>query len=218
MKTIRVLLAIEMRLMANVIAATLEDDGDIKVIGTATTAEQALALAPACDVALISTRLPDNSGVEVTQAIAQAYPEVKILVLGLAESETEILQYVEAGAIGYVLKDDSADELVNNIHAAYGDEALVSPEIAAALMTRVNELAQLFADTAAMPESAELTPREQEVLHLIARDFTNQEIADQLVIEVGTVKNHVHSILKKLNVNSRQDAAAYWAIIDEVDS
>jgi DNA-binding NarL/FixJ family response regulator len=218
LKTIRVLIANEMRLMANVVAATLEGEEDIRVVGTASTADQALSLAPACDVVLISTRLPDDSALELTQAIAQAYPEVKILVLGLAESEAEILQYVEVGAIGYVLKDDSVDELVRNIRAAHEDAALVSPEIAAALMTRVNELAQLFADTAAVPESVELTPREREVLHLVGLDLTNLEIADQLIIEVGTVKNHVHSILKKLNVTSRQDAATYWSIIRDESS
>jgi DNA-binding NarL/FixJ family response regulator len=207
-----------MRLVANVIAASLEDEEDIKIVGTATTAEEALALAPTSDVALISTRLPDDTAVELTRAIAQTYSEVKVLVLGLAESETEILQYVEVGASGYVLKDDSVDELIRNIRAAYSEEALVSPEIAAALMTRVNELAEFFAETAAIPDSVELTPRERQVLHLIGQDFTNQEIADQLVIEVGTVKNHVHSILKKLNVSSRQDAATYWAIIEEESS
>ncbi len=218
MTKIRVLLTNEIRLMANVVAAILEEEDDIQVVGTATTAEQVLALAPTCDVVLISTRLTDGTALEVTQAIAQAYPEVKVLVLGLAESETEILQYVEAGAKGYVLKDDSVDELIRNIRAAHNNEALVSPEITAALMTRVSELAQLFAETAAVPEAVELTPREREVLHLIGQDFTNQEIADQLVIEVGTVKNHVHSILKKLNVNSRQDAAAYLAILEEEGS
>jgi two-component system NarL family response regulator len=204
--------------MANVIAAALGDEEDIRVIGTATTAERALALAPACDVVLISTRLPDDTALELTHALAQSYPEVNILVLGLAESETEIFQYVEAGAGGYVLNDDSVDEMARNIQAAHSDEALVSPEIAAALMARMNELAQVFAETTAIPESGELTPREREVLHLIAQDLTNQEIADQLVIEVGTVKNHVHSILDKLNVSSRQDAAAYWAILAEASS
>jgi two-component system nitrate/nitrite response regulator NarL len=211
---IRVLIVNEIRLMANVIAATLEDEADIKVVGSATTAEQALALAPVCDVALVSTRLPDDGSLALTRLVTETYPEVKVLALGLAESEAEILQHVEAGAFGYVLKDDSLDELLRNIRAAYNDEALVSPEIAGVLMTRVSELAQLFTEATTLPDSVELTPREREVLRLIGQDLSNQEIADQLVIEVGTVKNHVHSILQKLNVNSRQDAAAFWAIIN----
>jgi DNA-binding NarL/FixJ family response regulator len=82
-------------------------------------------------------------------------------------------------------------------------------------MSRVSELAQVFSEAAAVPEAVELTPREHEVLELISQDLSNQEIADRLFIEVGTVKNHVHRILQKLNVTSRQDAAAYWAIVNE---
>jgi two-component system nitrate/nitrite response regulator NarL len=212
---IRVLLVNEFRLMANVIAATLEDEDDIQVIGCATMPEKALTLAAACDVALVSTRLPDDGALELIQAIVDHYPDVKVLALGLGDSEAEILQHVEAGAVGYVLKDDSMEEMLRNIRAAYAGEALVSPEIAAALMNRVNELAQQFAEVVAVPESVEFTPRERQVLELVAQDLTNQEIAERLFIEVGTVKNHVHSILKKLNVNSRYDAAAFWAVIGE---
>jgi RNA polymerase sigma factor (sigma-70 family) len=212
---IRVLLVNEIRLMSNVVAATLEDESDIQVVGSATTIEQALNLAANCDVVLISTRLPNEGALELIRALNEQYPEVKSLVLGLAESEEEILQYIEVGARGYVLKDDSVQELLRNIRAASSGEAMISPEIAAALMNRVNELAQVFAEAAAIPEAVDLTPREHEVLQLIGQDLTNQEIADRLVIEVGTVKNHVHRILQKLNVNSRQDAAAYWAIIND---
>jgi RNA polymerase sigma factor (sigma-70 family) len=212
---IRVLLVNEIRLMSNVIAATLEDESDIQVVGSATTVEQALNLAENCDVVLISTRLPNEGALELIRALNAECPEVKSLVLGLAESEEEILQYIEVGARGYVLKDDSVQELLRNIRAASSGEAMISPEIAAALMNRVNELAQVFAEAAAIPDAVDLTPREHEVLQLIGQDLTNQEIADQLVIEVGTVKNHVHRILQKLNVNSREDAAAYWAIIND---
>jgi two-component system nitrate/nitrite response regulator NarL len=138
---------------------------------------------------------------------------VKVVMFGVAESEAAVLRFVEAGAAGYVVKSDSVDELVDNIRAAYRGEALVSPEIAGALMSRVTEFAQVFAETT--PESVELTPREREVLKLVAKNLSNREIADRLVIEVGTVKNHVHSILQKLNASSRENAAAYWSIIQE---
>jgi two-component system nitrate/nitrite response regulator NarL len=123
-------------------------------------------------------------------------------------------RYVEAGANGYVLKDNSVDELLTRIRVAYREKALVSPKIVAALMSRVTEWAQLFADIeAGISESADLTPREREILELIGQGLTNQEIADSLFIEVGTVKNHVHNILQKLDVSSRQDAAAYLAVV-----
>ncbi len=215
---IRLLLVNEIRLICNVIAATLEDEADIQVVGTATTVERALELAPQADIVLVGTNLPDGGALRLTQAIREAEFSVEVLVLGLAESKAEILQYVEAGAAGYVLKDDSVEILLRNIRSVYNGKTRVSPEIAAALMARVTELSQLFNEAAAVPEAVELTPREQEVLQLIERDLSNQEIAEQLVIEVGTVKNHVHSILQKLNVSSRQDAAAYWAIVENKGS
>jgi DNA-binding NarL/FixJ family response regulator len=127
------------------------------------------------------------------------------VAIGLPDSEETILQYVEAGIDGYVLRDDSVDELLQKIRAAHKGEAAISSQIAAALMQRVAELKEQC-DDEADPESLQtLTPRETEVLDLLQKQLSNQEIADRLVIEVGTVKNHVHSVLKKLNLNSRYD-------------
>lgn len=213
---IRVLLVNEMRLVSNVIASVLEDESDIEVVGRAASVDEALALAKESDVVLVSTRLPDNGALKLTSAIAEADPSVKVLVLGLGESKERVLRYVEAGADGYVLQNDSVDNLLRHIRAAQKGKALVSPKIAAALMSRVTELAQLFAEIeSGLSESADLTPREREILELIGQGLTNQEIADRLVIEVGTVKNHVHSILQKLDVSSREDAASYLALIRE---
>jgi DNA-binding NarL/FixJ family response regulator len=206
---IRVLLVNEIRLIGNVIASALEDESDVEIVGGVTSLDEALALAPKSDVVLVSTRLPEGGALKLTSAIAEAHPSVKVLVLGLAEMKGQVLQYVEAGAAGYVLKDDSVGDLLSCIRAAQSGEALVSPNIAAALMSRVGELAQLFADVeSGLSEAVDLTPREREILELIGQGLTNQEIADCLVIEVGTVKNHVHNILQKLEVGNRQDAAA----------
>jgi RNA polymerase sigma factor (sigma-70 family) len=210
---IRVLLVNEIRLMSNVIASVLEDEPDIEVVGGVTSLDEALLLVPESDVILVSTHLPEDGALKLTSAITEAHPSVKVLVLGLAETKGQVLQYIEAGADGYVLKDDSVGDLLSRIRAAQSGEALVSPNIAAALMSRVGELAQLFAEIEAeINEAADLTPREREILELIGQGLTNQEIADRLVIEVGTVKNHVHSILQKLDVGNRQDAAAYLAV------
>jgi DNA-binding NarL/FixJ family response regulator len=214
---IRVLLVNEIRLIGNVIASALEDESDVEIVGGVTSLDEALALAPKSDVVLVSTRLPEGGALKLTSAIAEAHPSVKVLVLGLAETKGQVLQYVEAGAAGYVLKDDSVGDLLSCIRAAQSGEALVSPNIAAALMSRVGELAQLFADVeSGLSEAADLTPREREILELIGQGLTNQEIADRLVIEVGTVKNHVHNILQKLEVGNRQDAAALALIEGKV--
>ena len=162
----------------------------------------------------LSTRLSDNGVLKLTEAIVAEDPSVKVLVLRLRESEQQILRYVEVGADGYILRVDLGDELLENVRAVDDEEALVSPNVAYALMSRVRELAQGFSDVeAGIDGPIDLTPREREVLDLIGKGLTNKEIANRLYIEVGTVKNHVHNILKKMDVSSREDAAAYLAVI-----
>ena len=215
MEAIRVLVVNDYPLMCDVITAMLEDEPDITVVGSATTVESALEQASVSDVVVVSTRLRDYGALDLLSALAETESPARVLVLGLAESEQEILRYVEAGAAGYVLRDDSADELLDNIRAVYSGQAIVSPDIAGALVSRVAELSQVFEDALAIDPSADLTPREREVLQLIGQGLTNREIADRLVIQLGTVKNHAHSILDKLNVSSRTDAAAYLAIMED---
>ncbi|MGC9334740.1 MAG: LuxR C-terminal-related transcriptional regulator [Anaerolineae bacterium] len=212
---IRVLIVTEIQFIGHATAAIVENEPDMEVVGCVSDEKEAFQLTAKCDVVLISPRLPANGALELTRSIAEAYPDVKILALGLTESRTWVLEYVEAGADGYIARDDSVDDLLKRIRAAARDKAMVSPEIAAALMSRVSRYARLFDEVeAGLHQDASLTPREHEILELIGEGLTNQEIADRLVIEVGTVKNHVHSILQKLGVTSREDAAAYLAFID----
>ena len=200
------------RILCNVIAAVLENEPDIEIAGSTTTMDEALDLARRCDVLVISTLVPDDAAFQITQAVVQANLTVKVLILGLAESKEEVLRYIEAGAAGYILQDDSVDDLLVKIRATYDGQALISPEIAALLMSRVSELAQVSAETGDTPDkSVDLTPREREILQLIGQGLSNQEIAEHLVIEIGTVKNHVHSLLEKLNVSSRRDAVRFLA-------
>lgn len=212
---IRVLLVNEMQLMCNVITAALEDEPDIRVVGCATNVEEALRKAQQADldVILVSTRMANDGALMLTKALTEEMSQVNVLLLGLTENKERVLRYIEAGATGYVTKDDSVDDLVEKIRALRDEKVHVSPVIAAALIERLSELAQMFASLeSSVMEEAGLTPRELEVLDLIGKGRTNQEIADQLVIEVGTVKNHVHSILDKLNVSSRSEAASYLAL------
>jgi DNA-binding NarL/FixJ family response regulator len=213
---IRVLLVNEYRLMCNVVASVLEDEEDIQVVGSATSYEQASQFVREedIDVVLASTRLPERGALRLTDFVKGHFPEVNVLVLGITEHKEHVLQFIEAGADGYVLRDDSTDDLLESIRAADQGEAHVSPGIAAAMMDRLSELAQMFAHLeTGVVESAGLTEREKQVLDLLGENFTNKEIADRLYIEVGTVKNHVHSILDKLDVNNREEAASYLAII-----
>jgi DNA-binding NarL/FixJ family response regulator len=211
---IRVLLVSEMGLVSNLIASVLEDESDIAVVGRTTSPEGALDQLAGADVVLVSTRLREEGALRFTEGAVERDASAKVLVIGLRESEQEVLKYVEAGADGYVLRDNSVDTLLEKIRAANQGEALIAPDIAYALMSRLTELAQLLSRVeTGLDEPVDLTPREQEVLDLVGEGLTNQQIADRLYIEVGTVKNHVHSILQKLDVNSREDAAAYLALI-----
>jgi DNA-binding NarL/FixJ family response regulator len=217
-KPIRLLLVNETRLMGNVIAAALEDEPDLTVVACVTEAAEALRIVQAqpVDVALVSTRLPERGALKLTNAITNLAPQTKVLALGMTEEKRRVLRYVEAGAAGYVLRDDSLEELVQRVRAAQDGKAFVSPEIAGAMLQRLSDLAQMFPDVEnSAPDTASLTRRELEVLELIGRRMTNQQIAEQLVIEVGTVKNHVHKILEKLNVTSRGEAAAHLALINK---
>lgn len=215
---IRVLLVNEIRLMCNVVAAALEDEPDIKVVECATSVEEALEKIyhENIDIVLVSTRLPDRGALRLTEAVTETNPTMAVLVLGVTEKKERVLQYVEAGAVGYIVRDDTVEDMLAAIRAAQKGNALVSPEIASALMERVSELAGMFADLeTGVIENADLTSREVEVLELLGQNLTNQEIAERLVIEVGTVKNHVHSILNKLDVSTRDEAATYLALIKQ---
>ena len=216
-RPINLLLVNEIRLMGNVIVAALEDEPDIHVVACVTTFDEAMSVIRGMDVdvALVSTRLPENGGLRLTSAIAEVDPSIKVLALGLTEEKKRVLRYVEAGASGYILKDDSLEDLVEIVRATQEGKVFVSPQIAAAMMERLSDLAQMFAGVENnMTDTTTLTSREMEVLELISKGYTNQQIAQNLVIEVGTVKNHVHNILEKLNVSSRGEAAAYLAFIN----
>jgi DNA-binding NarL/FixJ family response regulator len=204
---IRVLVVEEVRAICEVIATVLRAEPDIAVAGCATTLDEAMALVHASDVVLVNTTLHNDSSTRLIRTLHKLAPKVKVVVMGLARSQHAILQCIEAGVAGYVLRDSSLDELLQNIRAAYNNEALVSPPIAAALMSYVAELVGFDpANERELSAPQSLTRREREVLNLVQQGLTNQEIAESLVIELGTVKNHVHNILRKLNVTSRRDA------------
>jgi len=213
---IRIVIVHPSLLVCSLYSSVLDQRPNMEVVGRATTVKEALMRVQErdCNLILVSANLEDNGALALTRKIAQEHPELKVLVVGMPESKYVILQYVMAGASGYVLQDVSVDQLLQNIRAAEEDKALVSPTMAAALIDHVAELAHISARPYIQPEAySELTARELEVLQLIDEGLTNQEISNELVIEVGTVKNHVHNILRKLDVASREDAAAHLPYI-----
>ncbi|HKG53125.1 MAG TPA: response regulator transcription factor [Anaerolineales bacterium] len=217
MDLIKVLLVIEVRLIGNIFASVLGEETDIKVAGCVTTLKGALEFihTQEVDIVLVSAGLPDQGALEFTRAVIERGLSTKVLALGLSEeNKNEALRYIEAGACGYILKDSSVTDLIEAIRLAQRGEAQISGRIAGAMMERLFYLARMFSAVEnKMDGDVRLTSRELEVLQFIGEGLTNQEIAARLVVEVGTVKNHVHSILEKLNVSNREEAASYLAFI-----
>lgn len=217
MNPIKVLLVIEVRLIANLFVSVLEDEPGMDVAGVVSTVEDAtefLQRQPV-DVALVSADLPDHQALRFTQSTVECSPPTKVVILGLSEdNQHDALRYIEAGAAGYILRDSSLKDLIDVIRLAQKGEAQVSTRMAGAMMERLFRLARVFSAVETKIDSdVRLTSRELEVLQFISEGLTNQEIASRLVVEVGTVKNHVHRILEKLKVSSRQEAASYLAFI-----
>lgn len=215
---IRILVVDRIHLAGEALAVVLNKETDMQVVGVAHNAEEALhqMTTVECDLVLANAHLYEESALQLIEEVKAVYAELKVIVLGLADSEAVIMRYIEAGAAGYTLLQDSLDELRLRIRATFNQEAFVAPEVIAALMDRIANLSEILEDVGVVPEQYdELTDREREILNLIAAGLTNQAIADQLIIEVGTVKNHIHSIFDKLNVSSRKDAALYLSLLKQ---
>jgi DNA-binding NarL/FixJ family response regulator len=191
---IRVALVVDIGVYRDALARALADMG-FAVIGNAASGGES-------DVALVD--VTRARGLETLRELAERAPGVRLIAVGVRDFEPDVLACIEAGAVGYVLRDASLEDLADAVHRAVRDEPLASPHLIATLMRRVAALAA-NGDRASF---GQLTTREVEVVELIEKGLSNKEIAAQLSIAVTTVKNHVHSILEKLQVQRRGEAAS----------
>ena len=207
MQSIRVFIVDDNRLFREGLVSMFNDHDDFLVTGSAANGNVALAEIEKTkpDIALIDIGMPEKDGIEVTQALHNDLPDVKVIILGMPDLSDEIMTCIEAGASGYVLKESSFDHLVETIRLAYRGETFCSPKMAASLFSRVAELVA----NKSPKESVKLTPREIEVISKIAEGLSNKEIAQNLSIETQTVKNHIHNILDKLQLHNRLEAVVY---------
>jgi len=198
---VRVLIADDHEIVRQGLRAFLELDPALDVVGDATNGRQAVRLAHRLrpDVVLMDLSMPELDGIAATQDIRRELPDTKVLVLTSVLEEASVRGAVRAGAIGYLLKDTRAPELRQAIKAAAAGQVQLSPAAAARLMREVTAPERLDA----------LTEREVKVLRLLARGSANKQIARDLGIAEKTVKTHVSSILGKLGVQSRTQAALY---------
>jgi len=184
----------------------LEVQPEIKVLAEAESGEEAVRLAREFvpDVVLMDLVMPGMDGVEATRKVKDISPRTQIIILTSFHEDEHIFPALQAGAISYLLKDVKAKELVEAIRRASKGEATLHPRVASRLIKQFS-----LGEGDSKILFTELTSREVEVLTLIARGFTNQKIAEELVISIGTVKGHVSNILSKLHLADRTQAAVY---------
>jgi two-component system, NarL family, response regulator DevR len=199
---ISVLIVDDHRMFAESLARLLAADADITVVGIATSASVAFALAEETHprVALVDYQMPGQDGLEIVTELKRRTPDLLVLMLSGVVDETVLLRAIEAGCIGYLTKDRAAAEVATAIRAAAAGEALISPVLLARLLAKLNHGADAL--------GSDLTERERQVLNLLAEGRTNALIAAELHLSVNTVRNYVQAILTKLGVHSKLEAVS----------
>lgn len=207
MTRIKVLLADDHTIVRDGIGALLADEPDMEVIGAAKDGREAVQLAGVLepDVVLMDVVMPGLNGLEATRQLRRDRPHIQILVLSMHEDEEYVRQMLAAGASGYVLKDAAARDLLAAIRAVYRGEAVLSP----AVTRLVLEDYLRWADLNCEPEESCLTPREREVLQLIAEGYTNRQMAELLCLSIKTVQSHRANLMHKLDLHDRGELIKY---------
>ena len=181
----------------------LESEGDIEVVGESGLVKEAIARIPALrpDVAVLDGRLPDGSGIDVCREVRSIDPNIKALILTSYDDDEALFAAILAGAAGYVLKQIGASDLVDGVRRVAAGQSLLDPALTARVLERVRKGPE------ANEELAKLTEQERKILALIAEGLTNRQIGERLFLAEKTVKNYVSSILAKLGLERRTQAA-----------
>ncbi|MBK9181319.1 MAG: response regulator transcription factor [Acidimicrobiales bacterium] len=201
--TIRLLLADDHRMLREALRRSMEDEG-FEVVGEAGDGEEALHLVDELgpDVVLMDISMPELNGIEATRDVHARHPGVKVVMLTMHADQELLAQAIRAGAVGYLVKDCSVEDIASTIRSAAAGETALSPELAASMLDEVRRL-----DPPAVPdEERVVTKREEEVLQLIADGCSPPEVASKLYISQKTVKNHLASIYEKLDARDRTQA------------
>ena len=202
---IRILIADDHPLIRQGLRVVIETQPDLELVGEASDGEravrQALALHP--DIVIMDLQMPVKDGLAATREIAQADPHAQILVLTSFPDDDNVYAAIKAGAMGFLLKDSSAEYLLDAIRTVYRGESVLHPTIARKLMREIKQPPKL------PPTTDPLTPREVQVLGCLAQGMANRQIANELSVSVRTVSTHVRNILDKLHLANRTQAALY---------
>jgi DNA-binding NarL/FixJ family response regulator len=208
---IRVLVVDDHALYRRGLEMVLSAEDDIDIVGEASDGLDAIAKAEQLlpDVVLLDLRMPRRSGIQACAEIKRAAPLTRIVILTMSDDEADLFEAVRAGANGYLLKDVPGEEIADGLRAVMGGQSLISPSMAGALLTEFASLSRRTEERPTTVPAPKLTPREVQVLKLVARGMYNKEIATELFISENTVKNHVRNILEKLQLHSRMEAVMY---------
>jgi len=212
---IRILLVDDQKLIRQGMRTLLNLEADLDVVGEASNGVEAIVavdqLRP--DVVLMDVRMPQLDGVAATRRITERFPDVAIIILTTFDDDEYVFEGLKAGARGYMLKDVGSDEIAAAIRVVAAGGALMQPSIARKVMAEFGRMAGTRSNPTPVPPPPDqstlaepLTERELDVLRALANGLSNREIAEQLVITEGTVKNHVSSLLAKLNARDRTQA------------
>src|SRR5690242_9930770 len=204
---IRVFLLDDHEVVRRGLRALLESAGDIVVVGESGLAAEATGRIPAlhADVAVLDARLPDGSGIEVCRAVRSVDPGVRALILTSYDDDEALFAAIMAGAAGYVLKEITGHDLIGAVHQVAQGNSLIDPTLTARVLERVRN------GPSTAPELADLTEQELKLLALIAEGLTNRQIGERMFLAEKTVKNYVSSILAKLGLERRTQAAVLAA-------
>ncbi len=202
-KKIRLFLLDDHEIVRRGLRDLFEAEDDLEVVGDVGSAQEAIRITPALrpDVAILDARLPDGSGIDVCRAIRSKNPEIKAIILTSYDDDEALFAAIMAGAAGYVLKQVRTADLVDTVRRVAAGQSLLDPAVTARVLERVR---------APQPEADELsslTEREREILALIAEGLTNRQIGQRLYLAEKTVKNYVSSLLAKLGLERRTQAA-----------
>ena len=201
---IRVYLLDDHEVVRRGLVALLESAGDIEVIGETGLAQEAIRRIPALrpDVAVLDARLPDGSGIDVCRDIRSADPSIKALILTSYQDDEALFSAIMAGAAGYVLKQIKGNDLIDSIRRVAAGQSLLDPLVTAQVLERIRHGADDEPE-----ELSTLTPQERRILELIAQGLTNRQIGEELFLAEKTIKNYVSSLLAKLGLERRTQAA-----------
>jgi two-component system, NarL family, response regulator DevR len=203
--TIRVFLLDDHEIVRQGIRSLLDSDGDIEVVGEASTAVEAVSRIPLAhpDVAILDVRLPDGNGIEVCRDVRSVLPELACLMLTSFADDEALYAAVMAGAAGYVLKTINGRDLIEDVKTVAGGASLMDPRAVARVVERISNPPK--SDS----QLSSLSPQERRILDLIAEGQTNRQIAEAMFLAEHTVKNYTTTLLRKLSVSNRTEAAIY---------